>query len=207
MKKLLIATTNKAKYQDIKNNLKGLKLKIIGLEDIGIKTIPVENGLTFKDNAVIKAKYYMKKSGLPTLSDDGGLEIDALGGEPGVNSHRWVYGSCESTDDELIEFTLRKMKGISPVKRGAQLRVVMALALPNEKIYTSQAKIRGIIAQKPSKASLRGYPYRSLFYIPEIKKFYDYNLFTKSEIQKYNHRKQALIIIESKIRKYLLTDN
>src|SRR3990167_10501814 len=129
MNRLLIATTNPGKLAEIRRFLSDVPLELVSLNDVDIKERVEETGKTFEENAILKAKFYAEKSGLPTIGDDGGFEIDALGGEPGVKSHRWVHGDKENSDEELIEYTFKKMKGIK--NRKAQLRAVLALALPN----------------------------------------------------------------------------
>ncbi|MBP7967512.1 non-canonical purine NTP pyrophosphatase, partial [Candidatus Woesebacteria bacterium] len=103
MHKLLLATTNKAKQAEITFGLQPLLEKgvtIVSLRDFPSIEEPEETGATFEENAKLKAQYYAQKTGLPALADDGGLMIDALGGEPGVKSRRWPGYSA--TDTELI---------------------------------------------------------------------------------------------------------
>lgn len=198
--KLLIATTNPGKLEEIKRFLAGISFELVGLKDVGITDIFEEIGKTFEENAILKAKYYAKKSGLVTLSDDGGFEIDALGGEPGVKSHRWVYGDRDSTDEELIAYAFKRMKDVPQENRGAQLRLVLALAKPNgDIIQTAEAMVRGTIPFEPSTFHHEGFPYRSIFFLPEVGKFYDHVAFTKEETERYNHRKKAI----DKIRKFI----
>ena len=137
MKKLLIATTNPGKLTEIKRFLGDLPIELVGLKDIGIADTVEETGKTFEENAILKANYYYKKSGLPTLADDGGFEIDALGGEPGVRSHRWIDGTKESTDEELIEYTLLRLKDVPLQGREAQLRLVVAYVTPDGGVQTA----------------------------------------------------------------------
>ena len=111
MKKLLIATHNPAKFSEIKYFLKDLPFKIVSLKDLKIKEDVKENGKTFKENAVKKAKHYGQKSGLLTIADDGGLEIDYLNGAPGIHSRRWINGK-RAGDKELIKHTLKLLKGV-----------------------------------------------------------------------------------------------
>ena len=151
-----------------------------------------ETGKTFEENAILKAKFYAQKSGLPTIADDGGAEIDALHGEPGVKTRRWIHKDRDSTDEELIAFTLEKLKSVPLQDRGMQLQAVIALAFPLGKYYTAAAKIRGVIAVKPSPQRHPGFPFRSLMYIPELGKFYNHDLMSPQENDQYNHRKQAL---------------
>lgn len=192
MKKLLIATTNPGKLKEIKNTLTDLPLIILTLQDLQITEEVEEDGKTFEENAIKKAKFYCQKSGLPTIVDDGGLEIDALDGEPGVKSKRWVPGKENPTDEELIDYTLKRLLGVPKEKRGAQLRTVLALAFPDSQIFTSEGAVRGMIAKQPCKEWTRGYPYRALLYLPQIKKFYHEGKFTRKEKEKFAHRVIAL---------------
>ena len=140
MKKLLVATSNPAKFKEIKYFLSDLPLKIVSLKDLKVKERVEEDKDTFEENAIKKALFYAKKSNLPTIADDGGLEIDVLGGEPGVKSRRWIGGK-EASDEKLIDYTLRKLKGVPSEKRGAQLRAVLALAFPDGQVFTSEGKL------------------------------------------------------------------
>jgi len=196
--KLLIATTNPGKLEEIKRFLSDVPVEFVSLKDVGIIDNVEETGKTFEENAILKAKHYTKESGLMTLADDGGFEIDALGGEPGIKSHRWVHGDRESTDEELIAYTFERMKGLS--NRGAQLRLVLALVKPNgEVVATAEEKIRGVVPLEPSAVRHEGFPYRSILFLPELGKFYDHMSFTPDETERYNHRKKAL----EKIKKSL----
>ena len=191
MQKLLIATTNPGKFAEIKKYLSDLPIELLSLADLGIKEKVVEDGKTFKENAIKKAKFYGKISGLPTIADDGGLEIDILNGEPGVKSRRWING-LDASDEDLINYTLKKLEGMLLDKRGAQLRTVIALVLANGKVYTSEGVVRGLISEKPYEKRTAGFPFRSLLYLPEIGKFYHKDDLTPKENLKYNHRVKAL---------------
>ena len=188
MKKLLIATTNPAKFREYQALLKNLSLKLFSLRDFKIKEKPKENGKTFKENAIKKVQFYSKLTNLPTLADDGGLEIDYLKGEPGIKSHRWP--GKEATDQELIDFTLKKLRGVPWEKRGAQFRVILALAIPGKKVLTFEGKKRGIILTKARGKLFPGYPFRSIFYLPKYRKSFN-ELSFKEEI-KIGHRKKPI---------------
>lgn len=203
MRKLLIATTNPGKLEEIRYFLKNLPLQLVGFEELGIKEKVREDGKTFEENAKKKAVFYAKISGLPTIADDGGLEIDILGGEPGVKSRRWI-GGRETSDEKLLMHVLKKLKDVPVKKRDAQLRVVLALAMPGGKVFTSEGKVRGIIAKKPIQARTPGYPFRSLLYIPQIGKYYHQDDLTAEENEKYNHRGKALKKLKRIISKFLL---
>ncbi|MCX6793738.1 MAG: non-canonical purine NTP pyrophosphatase [Candidatus Gottesmanbacteria bacterium] len=196
MNKLLIATTNPGKLGEIKEFLSDLPVTLVGLSDLGITEAPEETGISFQENAVLKAKFYAEKSKLPTLADDGGLEIDALNGEPGVKSHRWIHTDREDTDEELIRYTLDRMKDVVDTNRGAQLRLVIALVIPNGELFTAEEKVRGIIPAEASKNRYKGFPYRSLLFFPEINKYYNHDELTPTQTETYNHRKKALEILK-----------
>ncbi len=188
MEKLLIATTNPGKLNEYKEMLKDLPLELLSLKDVGVEKKAEEDGKNLEENAIKKAEFYSQLTGLITLSDDAGLEIDYLNGEPGVNSHRWL--GYEGSDEELIEAILKKMKGVPQEKRGAQLRVVIALAIPGKGVMTSEGKIKGIILTKPQKEIIPGYPYRSILYLPSYKK--TFNQLSPEEELEINHRRKAI---------------
>lgn len=201
--KLLVATSNPAKLAEIRKILSDLPITCVSLSDLGITHVVEETGETFEENAVKKAREYAELSHLPTLADDGGLEIDALGGAPGVHSHRWVHEDREDTDEELIQYAIEKMKNVPQRERGAQLRLVLAFVTPDrEEALTSEGAIRGIIAEKPSSYRRQGFPYRSLLYLPEIGKFYNHDELTPEEDDAYNHRKRALEKLKPEITEY-----
>lgn len=167
MTKLLIATNNPGKIKEYRKFFKDLPLILVSLRDLKIKKKVKEDGKTFKENAVKKAKFYSKLTGLPALADDSGLEIDYLGGEPGVKSRRWP--GYEASDKEMINLALKKLEMAPQKKRGAQMRVVIALVLPQSKVYTFEGLIRGVILKKPLKKIIPGFPFRSLFYVSSKK--------------------------------------
>ncbi len=205
MKKLLIATKNPAKLSEIKSFLKELPLKFLSLKDLNIDDSFEENGQTFEENAKGKALFFAEKTGLPTLADDGGIEIAALGGEPGIKSRRWLDGKTDTNDEDLINYTLERLKNVPPNKRQAQFRAVLALALPDGRIFTSEGMIKGIISQNPISKRLNGYPYRSLFYLPKIKKYYLESELTEEEQRLYNHRYKALQKLKPIIENVILS--
>jgi XTP/dITP diphosphohydrolase len=208
--KLLIATTNPGKLAEIREFLSdlpaqtGLPVALVNLKDIGISDNVEETGSTFEENALLKARYYCQKSGLPTIADDGGFEIDALGGEPGVKSHRWIHGDREDSDEDLIAYAFERMKDIPPQKRAAQLRAVLVFLTPDGQLHTATATTRGIVPSAPSDVRTEGFPYRSILFLPEINKFYNHDILTTEETERYNHRKHALEELKPFIRAWCL---
>ena len=196
--KLLIATKNPGKIAEYRVILKNLPLELITLGDLNIEEVVEEDGKDFEENAIKKAKFYSRLTVLPTLAEDGGIEINYLNGEPGVKSKRWP--GYEASDKELINLTLKKLKGVPLEKRGAQLRAIVALAI-NGKVKIFEAALRGIILERPVKKIIPGYPFRSLFYVPEIKKVLAEA--DKEEEILISHRKKAIEKLLPIIKKYL----
>ncbi|MDO8583376.1 MAG: non-canonical purine NTP pyrophosphatase [bacterium] len=190
MQKLLIATTNQGKLKEISYFLSDLPLEIVSLSDIGIDIDVKETGKTYKENSQLKALFYAKKSNLPAISDDGGLEIVALGGAPGLHSKRWV--GKDSTEEDIVNHMIKISRELPDDNRKAFFKTVISLALPNGKVWSVTGEIEGIIAKKPFLKLLTGYPYRSFFYLPEIKKYYHEKELSDEEQKLYNHRYKAI---------------
>jgi len=192
MKKLLIATHNPAKKQELKEGfspLRNLGIDLLFLDDLHITADPEETGQTFLENAKLKAEYFAKLSGLPTVADDGGIEIDALGGEPGIHSKRWL--GREVTDAELVEHTLIRLKDIPFKKRTAHFRIVLYYYNPlTKQSLSASASLDGKIALRVGPDAKRGFPYRSLFLVDAYNKFYDE--LTEAEHKAVNHRLLAV---------------
>lgn len=190
MKKILIATTNSGKVREYSEFLKGLNVHCLSLKDVGIVTEVEETGTTYKENAILKALTYAKESGLPSLSDDGGLEISALGGRPGLHSRRWVGGT--GRDEDIVKKMIEVSKQLPENNRHATFKIVIAFALSNGNVWTKAGSVPGVIAQKPLMKLLKGYPYRSFLYLPKLKKYYHESELTLEEEKKYNHRYKAV---------------
>lgn len=190
MKKLLIATTNNGKIKELTEFLSDLPVQLLSLKDAAIGEDIEEKGQTYEENSRIKALFYSKKSGLPAIADDGGLEIIALDGAPGVHSRRWL--GYKATDEELIKHLSKVAKDLPDNNRDAYFRTVISLALPDGKTWSVGGEVKGVIAKKPLQNILRGYPYRSFFFLPEINKFYHESQLSKEEQKLYNHRYKAI---------------
>jgi len=200
MKKILIATTNKAKLEELMmgvNPLKNHGIKIYTLNDVRVGKEPEEKGQTFCENAKIKAQFYAKKTNLPTIADDGGLIIPYLNNEPGVKSRRWL--GYEATDEELINYTLERLKNVKKENRIAFLQTCLCFFEPKtKKILFEEENIKGYIAEKPSGKATFGYPFRALFIVKKFNKYYDE--LTSKEHQQINHRLLALKRLIKKIK-------
>ena len=205
MQKLLIATTNVGKLREISGFLSDLSVEIVSLKDVGIEDDIEETGESYKENSQLKALFYAKKSGLAAISDDGGLEIDALNGAPGLHSKRWV--GKDSTDEKIVNHMIKVAKELPDNNRKAFFRTVISLALPGGKAWSVTGEIEGIIAKKPFLKLLKGYPYRSFFYLPKLKKYYHESELTGEEQKLYNHRYKAIQKIKPLIKKYVSNKN
>ena len=168
-KDLLIATTNPAKLAEYQLLLRDLDLRILSLRDLRITAEAPEDATTFAANALSKARFYFERAGIPTLADDGGFEVDALDGAPGVKSHRWL--GVENPDDALLAHEIiRRMAGVPPAKRTARLRAAAALVYRDQAgIHEEvvEAALQGIVPERCYPEIRQGFPYRSVLVIPE----------------------------------------
>lgn len=163
---LLLATNNKAKVKEYARLLQGIPYRIVSLEDVNISEQIEETGKSFEENAVLKAKRYAELSGLTTMADDSGLEVDALGGEPGVRSAR--YAGDGASDKERIDFLLNKLLDVPWEKRQAQFRCVIAIAHPDGRVQICQGQCSGILTFAP--LGDNGFGYDPIFYLPDLHK-------------------------------------
>lgn len=163
MRKLLVATRNPGKVREYKELLHGLPLELTWPEAEGIPLEPEETGATFAENAILKARAYAAASGLLTWADDSGLEVDALGGEPGVQSSR--YAGPDANDTDRYGLLLRKMADVPWERRTARFRCVVAIADPQGALHTAEGVCEGIIALAPRGAN--GFGYDPVFYLPD----------------------------------------
>jgi XTP/dITP diphosphohydrolase len=147
-RQLLIATTNNGKLAEYGGLLSLVPLEIVGLPSLpAFESVP-ETGSTFDENSAIKAVGYARQTGLLTAADDSGLEVDALGGRPGVHSAR--YGGVDLSDKERNEHLLNEMKQIAPAERSARFVCSISLASKvGEMIFTVNGICPGSIATEP----------------------------------------------------------
>lgn len=171
MRRLLIATTNPAKLDEYRLILRslGIALELVSLAELGISEAPEETGASFTENALIKARFYFQRARIATLADDGGLEIDALGGEPGVRSHRWLGSGGADSDQALADEVIRRMKGVEAGRRTARIRAAIALVHEEGgaiREKTAEGAIEGTIAERAYPRIRAGFPYRAVLVIP-----------------------------------------
>jgi XTP/dITP diphosphohydrolase len=185
MQRLLLATNNKGKLREYRALLHGIPYKMVTLADAGITTEVDESGNSFEENAMLKATAFARESGLLTLADDSGLEVDALGGEPGARSHR--FAGDNATDADRIDLLLARLKNVPEKERTAQFRCVIAVAAPDGKIELFTGVCRGLIISAPRGSN--GFGYDPVFYVPELGK--TMAELTLEEKNKVSHRARA----------------
>jgi XTP/dITP diphosphohydrolase len=161
-RRLLVATRSTHKLRELRELLALAHTDLVSLDDLGIPGDPVEDGRTFLTNAAIKARFGSRASGLPTLADDSGIEVDALGGGPGVRTRR--YAAEDATDEDNNRKLLAELLGLPADRRGARYVCVLAVALPGTDgprgglpIIATRGTCRGRIAESPKGTAGFGY--------------------------------------------------
>jgi len=166
--RLLVATRNKGKLKELRDLLGGVPYTLVSLADAGIDHEVEETGTTFAENAALKATAYARLSGLPTLADDSGLEVDALDGEPGVYSSR--YAGVGATDAQRIAYLQKRMReaGANGTPSTARFRCVIAIVMPGEPLELHEGTCEGTIIGTPR--GTNGFGYDPVFLFPDLGK-------------------------------------
>ena len=164
--KLLLATNNQGKARELKTLLRGLPLELVMPGELGINAEVEETGGSFEENAALKATALAERSGLLALADDSGLEVEALGGEPGPLSAR--YAGEGASDKDRVGYLLAKLKGVPWEKRTARFRCVLAIAEPGGRVELCSGECHGFIAFEPK--GEQGFGYDPIFYFPGLDK-------------------------------------
>ena len=166
IRELVLATNNRHKAAELISLLSGLGIMIRTLDEFPDAPEVVEDGTTCEANAVKKARTIAEYTGLPAVADDTGLEVDALGGQPGVYAARYA-GEGASYEDNCRKL-LRELKCVPSERRTARFLTVAALAIPSDGIRVAQGTLDGVIAEEPRGVS--GFGYDPIFLIPELGK-------------------------------------
>jgi XTP/dITP diphosphohydrolase len=153
--RLLVATRSQHKLRELRELLALDHAELVSLDELGVEGDPIEDGATFEDNAVIKARFGAAASGLPTLADDSGIEVDALDGGPGVRTRR--YAGEDATDVDNNAKLLAALDGMPPARRGARYVCALVLAVPGEPLVHARGECRGRIATAPRGSGGFGY--------------------------------------------------
>ena len=193
--KLLIASNNAHKIREIKEILGDLFDEILSLREAGVSADPEETGETFEENARIKAEAILQLTGCAALADDSGLEVDALGGEPGVYSARYMG---EKTSYEIKNWNLiHRLAEVPEEKRTARFVCVIAAVLPDGRVLTTRGTMEGRIAYEPAGAG--GFGYDPILMLPEYGK--TSAEITMEEKNAISHRGKALRAMKELLEK------
>ena len=201
MPKILIATGNAHKAKELlkilpRSTQDGAVIDYLTFSDFPNIPEPVEDAQTLKENAIIKAIVGLKATGLPSLADDTGLMVDALGGQPGVYSARYAFAD-RADYPANNEKLLRELKDIPMPKRTANFTTVAALALPDGTIITKEGRVEGFIAFDYSGAN--GFGYDPLFVVKDLNK--TMAEMTIEEKNKISHRARAFVQMTEELQK------
>ena len=193
MKRVLIATSNSGKLRDFAGAAKSHGIEIVGVPNFSSLPSVVEEGVTFEANARKKAEQYSRHvPGQIVVADDSGLEVDALGGAPGVHSARYAayepHKAENNTDDEANNARLiRELKNVPPLERTGRFVCVLAAARDGDTLAVFRGKAEGMILDRPRGSN--GFGYDPLFFFPEIQK--TFAELTAEDKAQYSHRGQA----------------
>ena len=164
MSNLLLATNNQGKVREYKSLLQGLPYELVTLAERGITTVVDEVGESLEANARLKATILAAESHLLTLADDSGLEVDALGGEPGRLSAR--YAGEGASDRDRVSYLLSRLNGVPQEKRSACFKCVIAIATPDGEVEFCYGECQGFITFEPR--GEQGFGYDPVFHLPEF---------------------------------------
>lgn len=190
---LVLATRNRGKLRELQELLRGLDLEIRTLDDYpGLPPVS-EDGATFEENAILKAEFVARATGEISMADDSGLEVDALGGQPGVWSAR--YAGPEANDSANNRKLLAELEGVPEERRGARFVSSVAIAVPGKTTITARGECAGRIGFKAR--GDKGFGYDPLFYLADGRSFAELDMDEKNRI---SHRGQAFRKAREKLR-------
>lgn len=193
IEKMIFATGNEGKMREVRMILGDLGAEILSLKEAGIQAEAEENGTTFEENAVIKAKEIMEKTGALVLADDSGLEVDALNGEPGIYSARYMghETSYHIKNKNLIE----RLEGKTGEERSARFVCAIAACFPDGRVLTTRGTMEGQIGYEEKGEN--GFGYDPIFYLPEYQ-CYSGELPLEGK-NKLSHRGKALRLMKEQL--------
>ena len=195
IEKIIFATGNEGKMREVRMILGDLGIQVISMKEAGVTAEADENGTTFEENAIIKAKEIMEKTGEIVLADDSGLEVDALGGEPGIYSARYMgYDtSYHIKNNSLIE----RLEGKTGDERSARFVCAIAACFPDGRVLTTRGTMEGQIGYEEKGEN--GFGYDPIFYLPEYQ-CYSAEL-PLEEKNKLSHRGKALRLMKEALQR------
>ena len=197
MIKIIFASNNEGKIKEVKQICSDMNVEIISMKEAGIELDIEENGTTFEENALIKAEAIMKVTGQVTIADDSGLEVDYLGGEPGVYSAR--YMGHDMPYDIKNQAIIDRLKGVEEKDRTARFVCAMAAVFPDGRHFTTRGTMEGVIGYEIK--GNNGFGYDPIVYLPQYQK-------TSAELSpeeknKISHRGEALEKLKNQLAEYI----
>ena len=194
---LLYATTNPGKLMEVSKHLAPYGIALVSPTQVGLDLEIDETGSTLEENATLKAQAYLRHApDRVVMADDTGIEIDALGGEPGIHVRRWKDQQTPMSDEAIIDYCLHRMHGIPQDQRRAQFRTVIALGIPGGAIECFDGILRGDIRSVAAPLKYAGMPFETLFYISEWGKLlgdvHDLSAEEKTQNGYFTHRERAI---------------
>jgi XTP/dITP diphosphohydrolase len=197
--KILIATHNFGKFKELMEVLGDLPFKFVSLNDENVNEEAEEHGETYEQNAILKAKFYGQKTGLPAIADDSGILVEAIEGSLGVHTRRWGAGE-KATDEEWLDFFLNRMS--SEKNRNATFVSVIALYQPGKETLTFRGECKGIILSKPQVKVEPGIPLSAVFLPGGKNKVF--SALDKHEKNEISHRGKAIRQCHDYLLKHLV---
>jgi XTP/dITP diphosphohydrolase len=194
MPKLIIASNNPGKVAEFRDLLADSGWEVVAPRDVGLELDVEETGATYSENARLKAEAFARASGLAALSDDSGLEVDALGGEPGPLHH--LRGWDDGDEADRIARLLDALKDVPPAQRTARYEAVVVIVLPDGRVLEERGTEEGLVVDTP--AGSNGFGYDPVFFVPELGR--TVAQLSMAEKNRTSHRAIATLKLKGRLR-------
>lgn len=193
--RFVLASNNQKKLKEMGDILKGLGVEVLSMKEAGIHTEPEENGGSFEENALIKARSACAAAGLPAVADDSGIAVDALGGAPGIHSARY----CPGSDHDRLLFLLKNMEQVPDGQRGGKFVSAVACVFPDGREFVCRGECPGQILREERGEG--GFGYDPVFFLPEYGQ--TFSEMPQEEKNKISHRARAMDQFARQLRQFL----
>lgn len=198
MTRIILASNNNGKIKEVRQILSDMPVELLTMKEAGVDIDIDENGATFEENALIKARAVMEHTGCITIADDSGLEVDYLNKEPGVYSAR--YMGHDTSYDIKNQSIIDRLKGVEGNDRSARFVCAMAAVFPDGRQIVTRGTMEGVIAKEPKGEN--GFGYDPILYLPQLSK--SSAELTDEEKNSISHRGEALEKLKKELVKYLI---
>lgn len=197
MTRIILASNNQGKIKEVRQILGDMPVELFTMKEAGVDIDIDENGATFEENALIKARAVMENTGCLTIADDSGLEVDYLNKEPGVYSAR--YMGYDTSYDIKNQSIIDRLKGVEGNDRSARFVCAVAAVFPDGREIVTRGTMEGVIAQKPT--GKNGFGYDPILYLPQFSK--SSAELTDEEKNRISHRGEALEKLKKELAEYI----